>query len=172
MSMSKPMREVSVEEMLQQYNLVVPEIQREYVWGFNQYRVFETFLEDLKEGRQFEEDLPEEVKSLEQAAKNPSIDEVTRKGLLTVLENMRKPGPSMNIGFLYSYKPSYYIGNDREEDIYLIDGQQRFTTLVLLLFYFALKENRKTDFLRLFKFDYAVEKIAFDYRVRSITHQF
>lgn len=172
MSTSKPMREMSVEEMLQQYNLVVPEIQREYVWGFNQYGVFESFLEDLKEGRRSEGDLTDDVISLKQAISNPTIDEVTRKSLLTLLEKVSKSAPSLNIGFLYSYKPSYYIGNDREEDIYLIDGQQRFTTLVLLLFYFALKENRKTDFLRLFKFDYAVEKIAFDYRVRSITHQF
>ena len=34
MNISKPMREVSVEEMLQQYNLIVPEIQREICVGF------------------------------------------------------------------------------------------------------------------------------------------
>lgn len=172
MSESKPMKEVSVEEILSQYNLIVPEIQREYVWGQNQYGVFETFLGDIKEGLQAEEQDTPEVKALRDTINNPAIDELTRNSLIAVLEGLSKPFGTMNIGFLYSYKPGYYIGNDREEDLYLIDGQQRFTTLVLVLFYFALKEGRKSDFVQLFKFDATKEKIAFDYRVRSITHQF
>lgn len=171
MSVTKPMKEVSVEEILQQYNLIVPEIQREYVWGYNQYGIFETFLTDMKEGFSSEADVPPEIKSLQSTLENPLLDEDAKKSLLSLIERMR-PVLSMNIGFLYSYRPSYYIGNDREEDLYLIDGQQRFTTLFLTLFYFALKEGRKEDFFQLFKFDAAKEKIAFDYRVRSITHQF
>ena len=166
------MKEVSVEEILEQYNLIVPEIQREYVWGLNQYGVFETFLKDLKEGIQTEGEVPGEIKSLQETIDNPLIDEVTKNNLRLLLEGMRKPKVSMNIGFLYSYKPGYYIGNDRDEDLYLIDGQQRFTTLFLILFYFALKEQRKEEFLQLFKFDFYKEKIGFDYRVRAVTYQF
>ena len=166
------MKEVSVEEILHQYNLIVPEIQREYVWGYNQYGIFETFINDIKEGFESEGELSPEIISLQQTILNPAIDETTRKSLTGVLESLKKPVNSLNIGFLYSYKPSYYIGNDREEDLYLIDGQQRFTTLFLILFYFSLKENRKIDFELLFKFDPKSEHIAFDYRVRSITHQF
>ena len=169
---AKPMIEVSVEEILNQYNLIVPEIQREYVWGLNQYGIFDAFLEDIKEGFQVEGEVSPEMKSLQSTIENPLLDDATRKNLFTLLDRMRKPIPSMNIGFLYSYKPGYYIGEDREEDLYLIDGQQRFTTLFLILFYFSLKENRKEDFICLFKFNAAKEKIAFDYRVRSITHQF
>ena len=106
------------------------------MWGFNQYGVFETFLEDLKEGRRLEEDLPEEVKKIikREATKNPLIDEATRKNLMAVLGNIQKSGPSMNIGFLYSYKPSYYIGNDREE----ISLSYRWTTKVYYSRAFAI----------------------------------
>lgn len=172
MSLTKPMKEVSLTEILDQYNLIVPEIQREYVWGLNQYGVFETFLKDIKEGFQTDGDESNEIKSLRATIVNPAVDEISKENLKTLLLRMVKPQPTMNIGFLYSYKPGYYIGNDREEDLYLIDGQQRFTTLFLVLFYFSLKEFHKKEFLLLFKFDAAKEKIAFDYRVRSITHQF
>lgn len=166
------MKEVSVEEILQSYNLIVPEIQREYVWGYNEFGIFETFIKDLKEGFELDGEETPEILSLKQTINNPNIDEQTKKGLTIVLEKLSKPTASINIGFLYSYKPPYYIGNDREEDLYLIDGQQRFTTLFLILYYFSIKENRKNDFVSLFKFDAKNEKIAFDYRVRSITHQF
>lgn len=166
------MKEVSVEEILNQFSLIVPEIQREYVWGLNQYGIFEAFLKDIKDGFQSEGEVPAEVKSLQATIENPLLDDAIKQNLISLLEGMKKPVVAMNIGFLYSYKPGYYIGNDREEDLYLIDGQQRFTTLFLTLFYFSLKEDRKEDFLLLFKFDAAKEKIAFDYRVRSITHQF
>ncbi len=166
------MKEVSVEDILQNYNLIVPEIQREYVWGYNEFGIFETFIKDLKEGFELKVENTPDVVALKQTIDNPLIDENTRKTLVIALAQLSKPSKSINIGFLYSYKPSYYIGNDREEDLYLIDGQQRFTTLFLVLFYFAIKENRKSDFTTLFKFDAQKEKIAFDYRVRSITHQF
>jgi hypothetical protein len=54
----------------------------------------------------------------------------------------------------------------------LIDGQQRFTTLFLLLFYCSLKEDRRNDFIELFKIDTDTENTSFDYRVRSLTHDF
>lgn len=166
------MKEVSVEDILQNYNLIVPEIQREYVWGYNEFGIFQTFIKDLKEGFELTGEETQEIIALKQTINNPLIDENTKKTLAIALKQLSKPSKSFNIGFLYSYRPSYYIGNDREEDLYLIDGQQRFTTLFLVLFYFSIKEKRKTDFTTLFKFDAQNEKIAFDYRVRSITHQF
>ncbi len=172
MSTTKPMKEVSVEEILQNYNLIVPEIQREYVWGNNEYGIFETFISDIKDGFELEGEMTPEMISLKQTINNPLLDDNARRSLSNVLETLLNSSKSINIGFLYSYKPGYYIGNDREEDLFLIDGQQRFTTLFLILFYFSIKENRKEDFVSLFKFDANNEKIAFDYRVRTITHQF
>jgi uncharacterized protein with ParB-like and HNH nuclease domain len=172
MSKLKPMKEVSIEEILQQYKLIVPEIQREYVWGNNDYGIFETFLNDIKEAYKSDTGVTPEILSLLKTINSTEISDEIREQLKGALNNIKGSAKSINIGFLYSYKPSYYIGNDREEDLYLIDGQQRFTTLFLLLFYFSLKEKRKQDFISLFSFDSDREKIAFDYRVRSITHQF
>ena len=53
----------------------------------------------------------------------------------------------------------------------LIDGQQRFTTLFLLLFVCALKENRKGEFLSLIRFEEKL-KMCFDFRVRDLTKRF
>lgn len=83
------MEKNNINNLLQHYNLVVPEIQREYVWG-NKKTVVETFIHDL-------------VKSL-------------KKG-------------EANIGFLYSYKNG--------TEYHIIDGQQRFTTIILLLYVLA-----------------------------------
>ncbi len=43
-----------------------------------------------------------------------------------------------NIGFLYSYTNS-------DKDNYIIDGQQRFTTIVLLLYVLAISEDKKFE---------------------------
>lgn len=118
------MQTKNIKQLLLEYNIAVPEIQREYVWGKNE-SVLSQFLEDLN--------------------KNAS--------------------KSCNVGFLYSYEPGY-----SRNEIYLIDGQQRFTTLLLLAFYLALKENKKRDFDILLKIDSSTP--AFSYRVRSLTEIF
>lgn len=125
--------------------LIVPEIQREYVWGKEENRnVLERFLKSIKNNCKT---CPE----CKQAYKTSDI----------------------NIGFLYSYKPSYVVSdNERYLDEFLIDGQQRFTTLFLLLSYLAVKENRVRDFLALARFDAISEEINFDYKVRNLTHRF
>ena len=170
------MEEVSITTLIERYDLVVPEIQREYVWGNNEYEILDIFLSDIKEGRNNisrTSDMDTKIQTLLELAKN--ADNNTRNVLLESVETLKSDSlknNSINIGFLYSYKPSYYIHNDRDEDVYLIDGQQRFTTLFLILFYFGLKENRLNDFLDLFRFNSDLDKIAFDYRVRTLTHHF
>jgi len=133
------MRQVSVSEILEEHNLVVPEIQREYVWGRNDYGILESFLENII--KEFKTEISPQLKKI------------------------------MNIGFLYSYKPNYSTDNE-DKDVYLIDGQQRFTTIFLILFYLSIKENRKGEFIQLYRIELAKSKIAFDYRVRSLTHDF
>lgn len=118
------MQTKNIKQLLLEYNIAVPEIQREYVWGNNE-SVLSQFLEDLN-------------------------------------KNVSKP---CNVGFLYSYEPRY-----ARNEIYLIDGQQRFTTLLLLAFYLALKENKKQDFDILLKIDSPMP--SFSYRVRSLTETF
>ena len=102
-------------------DVVIPEIQREYVWGRNE-RVISQFIEELK---------------------------------------LKK---ELNIGFIYSYEPY-------ANEIFLIDGQQRITTLVLIAFYAAIKEEDKLDaFKTLMRLNET--KPAFSYRVRSCTKEF
>lgn len=124
------MEELNISELLEKYNFVVPEIQREYVWG-NNPEILSNFFTDLKNFK------------------------------------------LSNIGFLYSYTPPYGLHKkDKRDDVYLIDGQQRFTTIFLTLFYFALKEEIKPDFNTLFNVCSNSGEISFDYRVRTLTHRF
>ncbi|KAA6330138.1 hypothetical protein EZS27_021125 [termite gut metagenome] len=126
-------------------NMIVPEIQREYVWGKQENKsVLERFLRNIKDN----------CKACEKC------NQVHKKR-------------DINIGFLYSYKPSYVIvDNERYLDEFLIDGQQRFTTLFLLLAFLVVKENRIKDFLSIIRFDEEKEEINFDYKVRNLTHRF
>ena len=91
------MNKLNIQSLLSDYSFVVPEIQREYVWG-NKTNKNDYVL------RQFLIDLGDKVSNGE-----------------------------ANIGFLYSYKSG--------EEHYLIDGQQRYTTIILLLHYITVKEN-------------------------------
>lgn len=137
------LKEQSLLYLLSQNNFIVPEIQREYVWGLN-YMVISRFIDSLAEK------------------------------IVTVCDQCGNPlrSTKINIGFLYTYKPSYVTySHERFLDENLIDGQQRFTTLVLLLFYSALKEDRISDFREAIRFD-GESEMAFNYKVRSLTNDF
>ncbi len=115
----------NISALLSNYHLVVPEIQREYVWGDPRNRpVITQFLRD--------------------------INDKALKG-------------DVNVGFLYSYQS----GNEH----YLIDGQQRYTTLVVLLYYLSLdRDEDHQRFLELLNLESVSP--AFAYRVRSHTDSF
>lgn len=166
------MKQVSITEIMKEHSLVVPEIQREYVWGQNDYEILDTFLEDIKKGYQIlKKELPEK-NPLENLLEKASEEEkIVLKSLIEKSNNSKTSQNFLNIGFLYSYKPNYYI-SDEGKDAYLIDGQQRFTSLFLILFYLAIKENKLSDFCTLYRFKENESKIAFDYRVRALTHNF
>lgn len=124
-------------------NLIVPEIQREYVWG-NNSDVLENFLIDLEK----------------KASPCASCHHV----------HINK---NINVGFLYSYKPLYVkYESERIMDEFLIDGQQRITTLFLLLLYRASVENRIDDFISICRADESEIEMGFNYKVRSLTQKF
>ncbi len=118
------LKELTIKDLLSGYILVIPEIQREYVWGSNK-EVLGKFLSEL----------------------NVSLQNVS----------------DSNIGFLYSYD----AGNNEH---FIIDGQQRLTTIVLLAYYYAVKDDRTSDFKTLLKTETPL--IHFSYRVRPLTEQF
>ena len=137
------LNEQSILNLITQNNFLIPEIQREYVWGNNEL-VINRFLNEIK----------------------------NKAGKICTDCRMPKSPEIFNIGFLYSYKPDYVkVEYERFLDEYLIDGQQRFTTIFLLLFYCSLKENRKHDFLNLIRYEKLI-RMGFDYRVRDLTHRF
>ena len=166
------LQEVSVEEILHHYNLIVPEIQREYVWGYNAHNIVNIFINDILEGRNTKDiEIQSKKENLQNMIDSPDIPFEAKEALKTAVQQMADASLAMNIGFLYSYRPGYSNGS-KDRDLYLIDGQQRFTTLFLLLFYFAIKENRESDFMRLFKINISNGSLGFDYRVRNLTHHF
>ncbi len=136
------LKEENLLTLLSQNNFIIPEIQREYVWGNNE-KVITKFLTELK----------------------------TKIGEGCKYCNLPENNTRINIGFLYSYKPDYVkVQNDRFLDENLIDGQQRFTTLFLLAFYFSIKENKKNDFLSLIRYENI--SMSFDFKVRDLTKSF
>lgn len=108
----------NIEELLGNY-MVVPEIQREYVWGSNK-NIVNQFIDSIKDNK------------------------------------------DINVGFLYSYS------NENQE--YIIDGQQRLTTLVLCLYYASLMQGEYDKFKSLLKVN--SPNMSFTYRVRSNTEEF
>lgn len=167
---SNIMRESSLSDLINEFNFFVPEIQREYVWGNNQREILSTFCTDIIESKKTCVDpvwLQQKINKLTQERKFNEIQE-----FLVSSEN----GSPINIGFLYSYEPNYkmdqFPDNEAYKDAYLIDGQQRFTTLFLILFYLSLKEDKSAEFSDLFRVNVEKSTIAFDYRVRNLTHIF
>ena len=137
------LRDENLLTLLSLHDFIIPEIQREYVWGStdNCDNVLRPFLQSIKEHAGIE-----------------------RCGYAHGIDNH-------HIGFLYSYKPQYIRDlSNRISDEYLIDGQQRFTSLFLLLLVRAVMENRMNDFCNLIRWE--EETIAFDYKVRQLTHRF
>lgn len=118
------MQEKTIFELLKGQYMIVPEIQREYVWG--------------------SEENKEKCKNL--------------------LEDIIKNEKGYNVGFLYSYDEDNKSDNHKE--VHLIDGQQRFTTLYLTLFYLYVKCGKlnDNDNKEIFK--------KFSYRVRNLTKEF
>ena len=172
---NQQMEELSVKELANKYNFIVPEIQREYVWGKNENQILDSFFKDITAKFNCLETLTKDSYQELKKSINPTLNEDFTKDTLAIIEQELErfqSKRSMNIGFLYSYKPNYYIYNDTSEDVYLIDGQQRFTTLFIALFYFAVLENRLEDFKSIFRINLSIEKIGFDYRVRTVTHNF
>lgn len=120
------MEPLSIKQLLDNYILIIPEIQREYVWGMNT-NVLQAFLNDLD--------------------------------IELIADNVTK-----NIGFLYSYTI-----HDKEH--YIIDGQQRLTTMILMLYVKSVQmEDDYQEFKRMLQVD--APTMTFSYNVRPLTEQF
>jgi len=144
-----------LKNFLQDGNLVqiiIPEIQRDYVWQTDNVKKFlQTILDNSKrqnnESKKFTEEFlntltPEERNALIQLKKDAAI--------------------KSNIGFFYAYL-------DNKDRYVLIDGQQRMTTLFLLILALSVKE-KQADYFRKNYFRNNILKL--DYKVREDSHEF
>ena len=132
---------------------LVPEIQRDYVWGEPQLvQLLASLRAACAKARQ-----PLDLR-VEGADANAHI-------AASFTDFHRRRRFSHHLGFLYAYHDHAYPGK-----AFLIDGQQRLLTLYLLLLARAVQENQQEDFRARF----LVEKRALrlDYRVREATHEF
>ena len=115
-------KEYNIKNLLQEHIIIVPEMQRDYVWSVSSDNVYK-LLQIIHDG-------------------SPS---------------------KTNIGFIYAC--------GQEDLFFLIDGQQRLTTLVLLAFYLSLRNNGM--YWDAFQEMIAPDKdLRFTYRVRKSAEQF
>lgn len=143
MTNNATLRDENILTLFSLNNLIIPEIQREYVWGQNE-KIVTKFLNDI-------------------IAQSDRCDSCHR----AYVKN------GLNVGFLYSYKPPYVIlENERYLDEYLIDGQQRITTVFLLLLSRAVKEGCVSEFCAITRTNDSGHCKCFSYKVRDLTQQF
>jgi len=85
-----------------------------------------------------------------------------RKSFLSALHRALKNDSSINLDFIY--------GNIENQSLIPLDGQQRLTTLFLLHWYLAVKEEKYKEFCELLVDDN--EQIKFRYETRSSSKEF
>lgn len=143
------LRELFTDRSIQQ--IIIPEIQRDYVWGQTQV---ESLLEAIKDAyTEFSAG-----KKIETSYYDKEVQE-------TFELFIKRQKYSCNIGFIYAYSDPDCPGK-----YFLIDGQQRLTTIYLLLLVLSRKlVYFKESFERLYTFS---GNPFIDYRVRDISKKF
>ena len=187
-NMGKVINEVSLLELFKGNNLVIPEIQREYVWGDKEIgrRVLKGFFRDfLKSVRSFadarellvqkSDKLKKQVRQflVESGYGNVKDERLTAFSDGVTCDDVSEGGTRLNskAGFVYAYIPGFAKdGVERILPAYLIDGQQRVTTFFLIWLHLASKANEKASFKDAVR--YESTSLAFDFKVRPLTHEF
>ena len=131
--------------------IIIPEIQRDYVWGAENVKgLLCGIIEDFKE--------------FENAPLLMSLEgDKDMQEAFSIFYKKQKY--ASNIGFIYAYNDAQYAGK-----YFLIDGQQRITTLYLILLALAHRNvNISSTFQKIYT-NQGVPKL--DYRVREASHEF
>lgn len=138
-------------------SFIIPEIQRDYVWGKEQIeKLLESIIQDYSE---FEAYTPIQ-----------NIANVSQEIIDNFNGFYKKNYLSSNIGFIYAYSDADYPGS-----YFLIDGQQRFTSIFLTLLVIAANgtDETITKFKRIYTNNHLeIIKPKVDYRVRESSHIF
>ena len=141
--------------------IIIPEIQRDYVWQEeNVTKLLISIFENSKKQTEISQGTSEE----ELNAMNPALKEI-------VMRELEKNKNYCNVGFIYAYFDPDLAGR-----FMLIDGQQRMTTLFLILLSLSTKENKQDQFKRSYfkdgflKFDYKVREGSHDFMLNFVEH--
>jgi uncharacterized protein with ParB-like and HNH nuclease domain len=142
-------KELFVNRYVQQ--IIIPEIQRDYVWKDEQVI---GLLDSIKKDY-------DKFKTVNVPKITPTDNEL--EIAFEIFYKKRNNGS--NIGFIYAYNDDQYSGK-----YFLIDGQQRITTIFLMLLVLAYKnEQIKEKFIKTY---FADNILKLDYKVRESAHHF
>lgn len=134
--------------------LVIPELQRDYVWEEEQVnRVWESLMKRWNK------------KTKADLSVNVNGNNLTNN---TILQHLQQVYTTLQfkqkMGFIYAYHDKQLPGQ-----FFLIDGQQRITTFYLLLLVLYTKAEKKDAFSKLY-YDNKFPKV--DYKVRESAYEF
>ena len=148
----------SLKKLLTDHSLdqiIIPEIQRDYVWTIENVRGLLLSIEkDYNEQKANTKNIDESTL----AVMTPEIREI-------VMRSLTEKKVFSNIGFIYAYSGE----GDVSSKYFLIDGQQRITTMYLLLLAISIKNGKQTVFRNTY-FNHQITKV--DYKVREAAHDF
>ena len=134
--------------------IIIPEIQRDYVWEVsNVKKLIGDILKSFKKKSSHQIEIKVNGKD--------SIPESITHFLSQEYERLVY---QQKLGFIYAYHDRDYAGK-----FFLIDGQQRITTLYLMLLYLYSSTDKVEEFKTLY-FNNEIPKV--DYKVREQSHDF
>jgi len=135
--------------------LIIPEIQRDYVWEEDQVKGLITSI--INDFEKYQEVVVPNIDSIDSISDQVQLNS-------DFAEFYKKRNHSTNIGFIYAYSDPQYEGR-----YFLIDGQQRITTIFLTLLLLASRVNNASEFN---KFYCVNGHPKLDYRLRESSSSF
>lgn len=133
--------------------IIIPELQRDYVWG---ERNVKGLLASILDNYNHKEEQILRIEDIKGNEVEQDIKEYLNKEYMRLRYNTR-------VGFIYAYHDMSLSSR-----FYLIDGQQRITTIFLVL----LALYRRTDTERFRKRYFVASMPKIDYKVREAAHDF
>ena len=133
--------------------IVIPELQRDYVWGERNVRGLLTSILNNYGA------MESQTLSIKDACGEPLSQDLTEY----LNEEYMRLRYNTRVGFIYAYHDRTLFGQ-----YYLIDGQQRITTIFLVLL--ALYRRYDAELFRRNYFPSSIPKV--DYKVRDTAHNF
>jgi uncharacterized protein with ParB-like and HNH nuclease domain len=134
--------------------IIIPEIQRDYVWEVSNVK---KLIGDIQKSFEKKSSHQLDIKVSGKESVSESISQFLSQEYERLVYQQK-------LGFIYAYHDRDYAGK-----FFLIDGQQRITTLYLMLLYLYKSTDKAEEFKTLY-FNNEIPKV--DYKVREQSHDF